>query len=167
MINETKNHIPDLPLKKLLLPLTNNKGSMLITVCVVIILVTMLIALVLIYSQIISVVNYQKDDVRQRLDDYLALCAIDEYNAIKQGAGYADVMSKEQLVANAYGALGFGETVKEITYGDYKCAMSNPTITTVDADGVRLQIKYDLKVTVFGKSDITIPMTVTGKFIRK
>ena len=156
MKNKTKTRIS--PLEKIYEKLcgkSSKKASFLIPTCGIIVVVAALLSVTLLFAQTIASINHQKDATRQKLDDYLAICAIDEFNALKQGAGYGEVMSRDDIVANAYDELDFGENAVNIN------------IQFVEADGVRLQVTYDLTVKILAETQITVPITVTGKFIRK
>ena len=138
-------------MRKFLCTISSKKGSFFIPTCAIIVMVAMLLMVVLIFAQTIMIINHQRDDTRQKLDDYLAIAAINEFNAIKQGT--VGVMRTDELLANAH-QIDFGDNV------------SNAVITLIDADGVRLQVTYDFTIEVFGQ-ELTIPVTVTGKFIRR
>ena len=90
------------------------------------------------------------------------------YDAVKQGARYADALNPDALVSETYRALGFGDdntaclTRTEGTDAPrVVLILERPEITAVTADGFGVKVKCCVKVpfTVLGRT-VSVPETV-------
>jgi Na+-transporting NADH:ubiquinone oxidoreductase subunit NqrC len=153
----------------------NKRGEGYITACAVMVVICLLLSLVLAYASVFAQVFQQKDEIQQKLDNYLAIYSITVYNSIKQGDGYQDTIQTDSFTDDAVIALGFDENDTEKTFtdkdGTLVCTMSRPTVTVIETDGIGLAAEYELTVPVyFGGSkagEVTVPIRITSTFKRK
>ena len=154
--------------------LRNKKGFSYILTCVLVLAVVMMIAVSVQYSLVFSLVRSEKEASRLALDSLVTKCAVEQYDALKQGEAYASHIDRTQLVRRAYRTLGFadaGITEKTVSKGDASYTVSRPEITAADSGSIGVTVRYTMTVPfrTFGRvvAEIPIPVEINAMLNEK
>ena len=145
--------------------LRNNSGFSYILICVITLFVAMLLLAGLEYTAVVGRVKQEKVWLKQTADSVVTEYATRVYDAVKQGARYADALNPDALVSETFRALGFGDDDTErLTRAETDgivLILERPEITAVTADGFGVKVKCRIKVpfTVLGRT-VSVPETV-------
>lgn len=145
--------------------LRNNSGFSYILICVILQFAVMLLLAGLEYAAVVGRVKQEKVWLKQTADGVVTDYATRVYDAVKQGARYADTLNPDELVSETYRALGFGDDDTErLTRAETDgivLILERPEITAVTADGFGVKVKCRVKVplTVLGRT-VSVPETV-------
>lgn len=149
--------------------LKNKKGEVYIYLCALLLAIIMLVSVLILYMGIVSGIQIQKRDMKQKLDSYVAEYAIEAFEAVKQGEAYAKVLNTDNFMKGAYKAFGFTTDGQSVyTYPNGTCSITRPTITSHKTDGFGLTISYTLIYSLewngTSYTDIQIPVTLTSSY---
>lgn len=148
--------------------LRNNSGFSYILICVILWLAVMLLLAGLEYVAVVGRVKQEKVWLKQTADSVVTEYATRVYDAVKQGARYADALNPDALVSETYRALGFGDDnterltrIEGTEESRVVLILERPEITAVTADGfgVRVKCRVKLPFTVLGRT-VSVPETV-------
>lgn len=145
--------------------LRNNSGFSYILICVILQFAVMLLLAGLEYAAVVGRVKQEKVWLKQTADGVVTDYATRVYDAVKQGARYADALNPDALVSETYRALGFGdddtERLTRTETDGIVLILERPEVTAVTADGFGVRIKCRVKVpfTVLGRT-VSVPETV-------
>ena len=152
--------------------IANKKGEAYIFACILVLFIATLLSVILLYMSLLGQVEVQKNDVKAKLDGYISDCAVEMFDAIKQGDTYTMSIDWYALESGAYAALGFSdEYTYEFVYPGGNCTMSRPTVTVLSGNGFGVKVDYvaSLAVRWNGKeyANLEIPLTVTSYYKTK
>ena len=133
-------------------PIKNRRGGSYITVCVVVLVISMILSAVLFYADTMTVIETNRENTRRVLDSYVMKNSVDIYNSIKQGHDFtedienifyvssvSEELSLDLSAGYLYSVGGDGETVYRMT---------KPEVSfTVDRT-LKLKADYDILIPV-------------------
>lgn len=155
--------------------LESKDGFSYVSVCVILIIVMMLVAVAMQYAFIYHVAKEQRKETQLKLDGYVTQCAVENYNALKQGDAWSGHIDRPELVEGAYDLLGFSRIItleyRPAVDREGKYEMANPTIHALAGDAFGVVVEYEIVIPfeLFNRkvADVTVPVTLVSQFKQK
>ena len=155
--------------------LANKKGFSYVLPCVIILIAVMIVFVSLQYTFVYHIAMEQRNETQLKLDGYITRCAVENYNALKQGEAWDEHIDRGDIVDGAYTLLGFPRVItleyREPVEVPGKYVMSRPTISALAGDsfGVYVQYKITIPFEAFGRkiADITVPIKIVSRYTEK
>lgn len=138
---------------------TRKKGISHIMTCVLILFSIMLIAISVQYANIYHVAQDQKNVVKLKIDSYITECAINNYNALKQGESWGNYIDRDELVQRVH--LILSQHQEAI---DKKYTMTEPVVHALEGDNFGVIVEYELGIP-FKVLEYTIEINVPIKIL--
>ncbi len=152
----------------------NRKGISTVLVCVIVLIISMLLAVIIEYGAIYNCAESEKNEAQLRLDSLVTSYAVEKYDGLKQGKAYDDYLNREELIRKAYEALDFSNaSINEIaiTKVSMKYSIQRPTITYLSGGQFGIETSFDVIVPfeMFGHrvADIRIPILIVSKYTER
>ena len=154
--------------------MNNKRGFSYIITCVIILVVVMIVFITLQYAYVFHVAREQKNETQLKLDGYVTRCAIENYDALKQGDAWNEYIDRNELVAGAYSVLSF-QTIITSEYNTPvavtgKYDMSRPTISPLGGDAFGVVVQYEIKIPyeLFNQAfSVTVPVEIVSRYTKK
>ena len=154
--------------------MNNKKGFSYILVCTIILVVCMLLSVGIYYASVFHLVRQEKERNTIILDSMVTKYATENYDALKQGVAFKNVIDREILVSRSYSELGFKNATTQIlkkTNGETEYTVTRPTVTATLGNTFGVEVSYSIKIPfeMFGKTftDITVPVKIESRFTQK
>ncbi len=150
--------------------LKNKRGEgTYIYLCVLVLVMSMLISVLVLYMGLTAQVQIQKRDMQAKLDGYISQCAIEVFDAIKQGAVYDQVIPWDELPSGAIRTLGFTDIgMMRYEYPGGNCSMTRPECTVLRGDGFGVTVKYTAIFPILWNgreyTQLEIPVQITSYY---
>jgi len=150
--------------------LKNKNGMAYILTCVIVLLAMIMISVLFQFRTVCAVIETQTDAIQTKIDSVIMKSAIENYDALKAGSEYTRLIDYVKLEQDAYAELGFTSTsLESLERSEY--TMYRPHVTAITENGFGVRVTYDLSVPFVALghkvADITIPVTLTGRFTEK
>lgn len=154
--------------------MNNKKGFSYILVCVIILVVCSLLAVGIYYASVFHLVRQEKERNSVILDSVVTKYATENYDALKQGVAFKNIIDRQTLVNRSYTELGFNNattlTLKK-TNGKTEYTVTRPVVTATLGNTFGVEVSYSIKIPfeLFGKkfTDITVPIRIESRFTQK
>ena len=161
--------------KKVKRAIGNKKGFSYVPVCIAILAVMMLVAVVIQYAYVYHIAREQQNETQLKLDSYVTRCAVNKYDALKQGEPWDKYIDRNELVDGAYSLLGFPRIItleyREPVEIDGKYVMSRPNIRAIAGDAFGVLVDYEITIpfVLWGRevAKIRVPITIVSQFKQK
>lgn len=150
--------------------MNNKRGFSYIITCVIILIVVMIVFVTLQYAYVFHVAREQKNETQLKLDGYVTRCAIENYDALKQGNAWNEYIDRNELVAGAYSVLGITLEYNTPIVVAGKYDMSRPTILPLDEDAFGVVVQYEIKIPyeLFNQAfSVTVPVEIVSRYTKK
>lgn len=150
--------------------MNNKRGFSYIITCVIILIVVMIVFVTLQYAYVFHVAREQKNETQLKLDGYVTRCAIENYDALKQGNAWNEYIDRNELVAGAYSVLGITSEYNTPIVVAGKYDMSRPTILPLDEDAFGVVVQYEIKIPyeLFNQAfSVTVPVEIVSRYTKK
>jgi len=139
----------------------NKKGFSYVLTCVCILVVMMLVAIALQYAQLYHIGVHAKKEAKLIVDSYITKCAIEHYDALKQGEPYVAYIDMFELVRGAKTELSYVRTQNAYT-------ASFPEVVALSEHAFGVKVSYVIAVPfeVFGEvvAMVSIPIEFESQY---
>lgn len=154
--------------------MNNKKGFSYILVCVIILVVCLLLSVGIYYASVFHLVRQEKERNSIILDSMVTKYATENYDALKQGMEYKNIIDRQTLVNRSYSELGFTNTATQTlkkANGKTEYTVTRPVVTATLGNTFGVEVSYSIKIPfeLFGKkfTDITVPIRIESRFAQK
>ena len=150
--------------------MNNKRGFSYIITCVIILIVVMIVFVTLQYAYVFHIAREQKNETQLKLDGYVTRCAIENYDALKQGNAWNEYIDRNELVAGAYSVLGITLEYNTLVAVTGKYDMSRPTISPLGGDAFGVVVQYEIKIPyeLFNQAfSVTVPVEIVSRYTKK
>ena len=142
--------------------LLNKKGESYIIACVLILILSVMMATAMYFAVATMKIQSIKKQVKNVLDSVCTEYSIDSFDSVKQDLYYSEPMKRVEITSKAYSLLGFHDE-EQITLPDGSI-MHRPNLTVTFSSGTIITANFLLESSDgFYKADLSI----TGGFLRK
>ncbi len=155
--------------------LNNKNGFSYVLTCVIILITVMIVFVSLQYAFVYHIAMEQRNETQLKLDGYITRCAVQNFDALKQGEAWDDLIDRNDIVEGAYTLLGFPRFItleyREPVEVPGKYVMSRPTIYALAGDSFGVIVQYEITIPfeAFGRkiADITVPIEMVSKYTER
>jgi len=146
-----------------------------ITPCVITIVITMILSIVLFYTQCMTIIQTTISNTERVLDSFIMKNSIEIYQSIKQGHDFTETFDENYYISQTSAELSLDlKTNRLYNYNDdgsLLYSMTNPKVTFKTDKELKLNANYTLTIPVrfAGKYifNLNIPITVTSSLTLK
>lgn len=139
-----------------------------IYLCVLILVISMLLSVLILYTGLCAQVQIQKRDMKHKLDGYISDYATIAFNAVKQGEAYEIYVDYENLANGCLPSLGFTQSDSVYRYDNGNCTLVEPEVKVLRGEGFGITLHYAAVFPIVwnGKTygDLSIPVTVSSYY---
>lgn len=139
-----------------------------IYLCVLILVISMLLSVLILYTGLCAQVQIQKRDMKHKLDGYISDYATIAFNAVKQGEAYEIYVDYENLANGCLPSLGFTQSDSVYRYDNGNCTLVEPEVKVLRGEGFGITLHYTAVFPIVwnGKTygDLSIPVTVSSYY---
>lgn len=139
-----------------------------IYLCVLILVISMLLSVLILYTGLCAQVQIQKRDMKHKLDGYISDYATIAFNAVKQGEAYEIYVDYENLANGCLPSLGFTQSDSVYRYDNGNCTLVGPEVKVLRGEGFGITLHYTAVFPIVwnGKTygDLSIPVTVSSYY---
>ena len=146
-----------------------------ITPCVITVVITMILSIVLFYTQCMTIIQTTISNTERVLDSFIMKNSIEIYQSIKQGHDFTETFDENYYVSQTSAELSLDlKTNRLYNYNDdgiLLYSMTNPKVTFKTDKELKLNANYTLTIPVRFAGDhifdFNIPITVTSSLTLK
>lgn len=161
--------------KKVERAIGNKKGFSYVPICAAILVVMLFVAVAIQYAYVYHIAREQQNETQLKLDSYVTRCAVNKYDALKQGEPWDKYIDRNELVDGAYSLLGFPRIItleyREFVAVDGKYMMSRPNIGAMAGDAFGVLVDYEITIPfeLLGRevAKIRVPIKIVSQFKQK
>lgn len=155
--------------------LTNKNGFSYVLTCVIILITVMIVFVSLQYAFVYHIAMEQRNETQLKLDGYITRCAVENFDALKQGEAWGGHIDRNAIVDGAYTLLGFPRIItleyREPIEVPGKYVMSRPRISALAGDSFGVYVQYEITIPfeAFGRkiADITVPIEMVSRYTER
>lgn len=153
----------------------NKKGSGYVGSCVLILVLAMIFTVVLIYANVMTIVQTTKDNTKRVLDSFVMKNSVDIFESIKQGNDFIEDLENLLYISLISSELSLDKSsnmlYSENADGEIVYTITNPNVTYEVDNALKLKASYDLTVPMYFAGskvlDLKIPVVVNSSFTLK
>lgn len=153
----------------------NKKGSGYVETCVIALVLVMIFSVVLLYANILTVVQTTKDNTERVLDSYVMKNSVEIYESVKQGNDFIEDLENFLYISLISSELSLDKSnnilYSQNEHGDIVYTITNPNVTYEVDNALKLKASYDLTIPMYFAGskvfDLKIPVVVNSSFTLK
>lgn len=153
----------------------NNKGESFVFPCIVVLVIAMILAMVIFYANVMTVIQVTKDNTERVLDSFVIKNSKEIYASIKQGNDFVESFDESLYISDISNELSLG-TLNNMFYskdenGEVTYMMTIPEVSFSVENELKLKVKYNIIIPIYfagrSLSNMTIPITVNSHYTLK